>query len=97
MPETEPHLRYQRQTPGGRAVLHVSFGNLLELAGAGLACYAIYRLVGLSWSLVGGAVMLLVAAELVYDVSVLHFPLPRRPRPVERVRRRLSHRRGQRL
>ena len=77
-----PHLVFQREMPGRRPMLHLSFGNLLEIAGAGLGCYSIDLLVGVKWALVAGAVCLLVAAELIYDVSVVHVPLPRRARPI---------------
>lgn len=68
----------------GRARVHLNIGNLLELAAAGIGCWAVWRLAGLSWTLVAVAVLVLVAAELVYDASSITIPLPRRPRPALR-------------
>ena len=71
-----------------RRTAEINIGNLLELAGAGLGCYGVDQIVGLRWALVAGAVLLIIAAELVYDAHRLKIRLPRRPRPVAYVRAR---------
>lgn len=73
--------------PRPRHVVVVSVGNVLELAGAALACYALDRLAGTPAALLLGAVLLVVGAELLYDGTVVSFPLPRRPRPLAAGRR----------
>lgn len=69
----------------GRSYLRVNTGNLLEVAGVVVGCYAVSALAGVAWALIAGAVAMLVAAELVYDGHVARMPLPRRPRPVKRL------------
>lgn len=64
-----------------RTRLAINAGNLLELVGAGAVVYGVDRLVGLSWALVLAGILLVVAAELIYDSHVWRVPLPRRPRP----------------
>lgn len=59
----------------------VNVGNLLELIGAGAAVYGVDRLVGLSWALILAGVLLVIAAELIYDMHTWRIPLPHRPRP----------------
>ena len=60
----------------------VSFntGNLLEIAGAAMGTTAVYLLSGLAWALVCGAVLLILAAELIY-VAPTTVRLPGLPRP----------------
>lgn len=64
-----------------RTRLVVNVGNLLEVLGAGVVVVGVDRLAGLAWALVLLGVLLVVAAELVFDASVWRLPLPRRPRP----------------
>lgn len=64
-----------------RSWLAVNAGNLLELLGAACGVYGIDRLAGLSWALIAGAVLLVAAAELIYDEHVWRVPLPLRPQP----------------
>jgi len=87
MPEV-PRDRPQSKPP--RTRLRISVGNVLELAGAGVGCYAIDQLAGLRWALVAAAVLLIVGAELIYDALSLSLPLPRVPHPVAKVRRTLA-------
>ena len=68
-----------------RSRLAINAGNLLELLGAGCGVYGIYRLAGLSWALIAAAILLIVAAELIYDAHVWRVPLPLRPEPQRRV------------
>lgn len=72
-----------------RARLLINVGNLLELLGAGLAVYGVYRLAGVGFACVLAGVLAVVAAELIYDAHVWRVPLPRRPHP----RRRLAEQR----
>ncbi len=71
-----------------RTRLAINAGNLLELIGAGLACYAVADLVGVGWSLLLAAVLILVAAELAYSNVVWRLPLPHRPKPRVSVKER---------
>jgi hypothetical protein len=62
-----------------RLVLNV--GNLLELVGAGCGVYGVGRLAGFAWALVLAGVLLVVAAELIYDGHLWRIPLPHKPEP----------------
>jgi hypothetical protein len=64
-----------------RSRLAINVGNLLELLGAGCGVYGIDRLAGLSWALIATAILLIVAAELIYDAHVWRLPLPLVPQP----------------
>lgn len=68
-----------------RSRLAVNVGNLLELLGAACGVYGIYRLVGFAWALIAAAVLLVVAAEFIYDGRLVALPLPRRPHPRARL------------
>lgn len=68
-----------------RRHLRFGVGNILEMAGAGLACYAVSSLWGTPIALLVAGVVVVVAAELIYDAATLSVPLPLRPRPVARV------------
>ena len=72
-------MRQQRT----RVVINV--GNLLELAGAGVAVYGVDRLAGLAWALVLAGMLAVIAAELIYDAHVWRIPLPHRPRTRQRL------------
>ena len=74
---------------GPRTRLIIVVGNTLEILGAVSACVGTYLLAGLPWMLVLLAVLLIIAAELIYDASILRVPLPRRPQ----LRTRLLERR----
>lgn len=74
-------MRHQR----ARLVVHVD--NLLELVGAAAGVYGLYRLEGLAWALILAAVLLVVAAEFIYDGHAQAIPLPHRPRPVTTAKR----------
>lgn len=74
-----------------RRRVNVNVGNLLELAGAGVGCYAVDRLAGLAWALVAAGVVLVVGAEFVYDSHVVRVPLLRCPRLVKRFGRKGRH------
>lgn len=69
-----------------RAHVVVNVGNVLELAGAAVGCYGVAVLAGVGWALVAAGLLLVAAAELVYDSHGLRIPVPRRPRPVSAVR-----------
>jgi hypothetical protein len=71
-----------------RSRLAVNAGNLLELLGAVCGVYGIDRLAGLSWALIAGGVLLVAAAELIYDEHVWRVPLPLRPQPSRWIRER---------
>lgn len=71
-----------------RTRLVINAGNLLELVGAGCAVYGVARLAGLGFALVLAGVLLVVAAELIYDSHVWRVPLPLRPQPRVRLRER---------
>lgn len=73
--------------PKGRSRVVLDLGNLLELAGVVLACFAVAQLAGAAWALLAGGVALIVGAELVYDGHLLRIPLPHRPRPLFRLQR----------
>lgn len=77
-----------------RARAHIGVGNSLELVGAGLVCYGIDRLAGLAVALIVAGVLVVALAELVYSEVVLRVPLPRRPRPVARLRAAVARRRS---
>ena len=62
-----------------RLVLNV--GNLLELAGAVCGVWGVDRLAGFAWALVLAGVLLVLAAELIYDGHLWRVPLPLRPEP----------------
>jgi hypothetical protein len=62
-----------------RRHLLLNAGNLLELAGAALAVYAVVLLAGVAWGLLLAGVLLVVAAELIFDERVWRLPLPHRP------------------
>lgn len=64
-----------------RSRLAINVGNLFELLGAACGVYGVYRLVGLAWALIAAAVLLILAAELIYDAHVWTLSLPRRPHP----------------
>jgi hypothetical protein len=68
-----------------RVTLVINVGNLLECLGAGALVYGLWRLAGLAAAMVLLGVLLVVAAELVYDEHVWRIPLPRRPRPGRRL------------
>lgn len=79
-----------------RTRLAVNVGNLFELLGAAAGVYGVYRLLGLAWALIAAAVLLILAAELIYDAHSWMIPLPRRPHPRVRLleaRQRLALRR----
>lgn len=86
MPRREQSGIYQQPTPSRRGRLLIDSGNLMEMAGAGLGCYAISVLVSPIWALVAGAVCMIIAAELIYSGHVWRIPLPRRPRGLRRHR-----------
>lgn len=66
--------------------LRISVGNLLEILGAAASVYGVARLVGLAYGLILLGILLVVAAELIYDDTSLRLPLPRRPHPIRAVR-----------
>jgi hypothetical protein len=66
--------------------LNVNIGNLLELLGAAAAVYGLARLAGLAYGLILLGILLVVAAEFIYDSTVLRIPLPHRPHPITAVR-----------
>lgn len=68
-----------------RSRLTINVGNLLEVIGAVTGVYGVYRLVGLAWALIAAAVLLVVAAELIYDGRLCSIPLPRHPHPGRRL------------
>lgn len=70
-----------------RARLKVNVGNLLELVGAGAAVRGVDLIVGVGYALIVAAVLMIVAAELIYDGHVWSIPLPHRPRPWQRLSR----------
>lgn len=70
-----------------RSRLVINIGNLLELVGAAAGVYGVYRLVGLAWALIAAAVLLIVAAEFIYDGRLVGIPLPHRPHPRRRIAR----------
>jgi hypothetical protein len=70
-----------------RIRVHVNVGNLLETAGAALGCYAIAALAGAAAGMLAGGVLLVVAAELIYDARIATVALPHRPRPLTAARR----------
>jgi hypothetical protein len=59
---------------------HLSIGNFLELVAAVALVYGVDALAGWRWSLIAGAAVLAVAAEFIYDGTVLHIPISRRRR-----------------
>jgi hypothetical protein len=76
------------ELPSTRKRLRVYVGGWIEVFGAAMTVTAVYLLTSLPWALVAGGVFLLIAAELVYDGTILRLPLPRRPHPIQRIRRR---------
>lgn len=68
--------------------LNLNTGNLIEVAGVAMLVTALYLLEGLGWALLGGGIALIIGAELVYGASSLRIPLPRRPHPFRKIRRR---------
>ena len=64
-----------------RTRLVVNVGNLIELVGASAVVDAVDRLAGLPWALLLAGVLLVIAAELIYDTHTWQIPLPHRPRP----------------
>jgi hypothetical protein len=71
-----------------RTRLHVKKGEILELAGAGLACYAVADLVGVGFALLLAAVLILLVAETRHEGETWAIPLPRRPHPLVRLEER---------
>lgn len=59
-----------------RTKIVLSVGNTLELAGAGIGCYAVADLVGVGWALLLAGILIVVAAEFIYDGTALRFELP---------------------
>lgn len=74
-----------RQDERARVVLNV--GNVLELAGAALLCWAVYLVAGLAGFLAASGVVLVLLAELVYDAATARVPLPHVRRLAARLRR----------
>lgn len=64
-----------------RTKLVLNVGNLLELAGAACGVWGVNRLAGFAWALVLAGVLLILAAELIYDGHLWRVPLPLRPEP----------------
>jgi hypothetical protein len=64
-----------------RTKLVLNVGNLLELAGAACGVYGVDRLAGFAWALVLAGVLLVIAAELIYDGHIWRVSLPLRPQP----------------
>jgi hypothetical protein len=54
----------------------VNVGNLLEVLGAAVLCYAVDQLVGLAWALILAGILLIIGAEFVYDAHTWKIPLP---------------------
>lgn len=81
-------MRQQRT----RVVINV--GNLLELAGAGCAVYGLDRILGLGWALILAGILLVAAAELIYDQHAWRIPLPRLPQIRLRVAERKDYARA---
>jgi hypothetical protein len=59
----------------------INVGNLLELVGAVCAVYAVISLAGVAWGILLAGILIVVAAELIYDEHVWRFSLPLRPQP----------------
>lgn len=66
-----------------RIRIHIGVGDLLETAGAGLACFAVAHLAGLFWALLLAALFLIIAGNLIYGHTRLVVALPSR---AERIR-----------
>lgn len=64
-----------------RTRLAVKVDNVIEIVGAAAGTYGVDRLVGFAWALICAGVLLVVAAEFIYEGRVAFVPLPRRPRP----------------
>lgn len=62
-----------------RTRVAVNVGNLLELFGAACGVYGVAQLAGFKWALILAGVLLVLAAELIYDGHVWRVPLPRKP------------------
>lgn len=73
--------------PSDRYRIVVNFGNLLELLAAASAVYGVSRLLGLAYGLILLGILLAVGAELIYDATVIRIPLPKRPHPVQAIKR----------
>lgn len=71
-----------------RTKLAVNAGNLLELIGAACAVFAVAHLAGVEWGILLAGILVVVAAELIYDEHVWRFPLPLRPQPSRWARER---------
>ncbi len=65
----------------------VNVGNLLELLGATATVYGVARLAGFAYGLMLLGVLLVAAAELIYDTHVWRLPVPHRPHPFTAARR----------
>lgn len=64
----------------GKRYAHLHVGNLLQLAGAALGCYGMARY-SIAAALIVGGIVVVLLANLEYDGSVLHIPVPARRRP----------------
>jgi hypothetical protein len=69
-----------------RPQLTFPVANYVEFAGASMLTTGVYLLAGLGWALVAGALILIVASELVLGDN-LSVTLPRPPHPIRRLRR----------
>lgn len=58
-----------------RIRIHIGVGDVLETAGAVIACVAVGHLAGLWWALLLAAVILVVAGNLIYAQHRLTIPL----------------------
>lgn len=71
---------------GQRTRVHIGIGDVLETAGAGIACWGVARLVGLWAALILAGVLLVIAGELIYSGRTITIGLPHRPQPRQRAR-----------
>lgn len=71
-----------------RTRLLINAGNVLEILGAASIVFGSSRLFGVGVAAIVAGVLVVLAAELIYDGHVWRVPLPHRPQVRQRVKAR---------